>query len=268
MKRSKKYFSLIRAGMLDGLQFRLGTFVTILGNVIYLIIVFFLWRAIYRSAGTDVVNGMTFNDTMIYLVLASALFYFMEVYLVWMMSGDIQSGKIILDLIKPMSYRRYLFFANSGGLVMSFFTTFVPTAILVYIVTHGAIHLGTNLLVFACSVALGLTINFCIDFFVGTICFFTESCWGINIMKEVVVGLLSGSVIPLAFFPETLRQVTMFLPFQAIYNTPLRLLISYDMGAGERLQMLGVQCLWVIGLLLLTGLFWRFAIKRVTVNGG
>ncbi len=65
---------------MERLQFRLGTAVILLGNVIYLIIIYFLWKAIYASSPTDSVNGMTFNDTMIYLVLASALFSAMEMY--------------------------------------------------------------------------------------------------------------------------------------------------------------------------------------------
>ena len=74
----KKYLALTRIGMMDELQFRLGTFVTVLGNLIYLVLIFFLWKAIYASSGTDCVNGMTFNDTLIYLVLATALFNFLE----------------------------------------------------------------------------------------------------------------------------------------------------------------------------------------------
>ena len=95
----KKYLALTRIGMMEELHFRLGTFVTILGNLIYLVMIFFLWKSIYASAGTDSVNGMTFNDTLIYLVLAVALFNFLEMFIVWDMSRDIQSGGIVLKSV-------------------------------------------------------------------------------------------------------------------------------------------------------------------------
>ena len=95
----KKYLTLTRAGIIESLQFRLGTLVIVLGNMLYLIVVYFLWKAIYDSSGTDVVNGMTFSDTLIYLVLATALFNFMEMYFVWEMGRNIQCGKIVLDLL-------------------------------------------------------------------------------------------------------------------------------------------------------------------------
>lgn len=264
----RKYITLTRAGMMESLQFRLGTFATILGNMIYLIIIYFLWKAIYASSGTGVVNGMTFEDTMIYLVLATALFYFMEMYLVWNMGREIQSGGIILQLIKPMKFRRYMFFSFSGNFVMSFILTFLPTAVVVYFVTKGAIHLGINLLFFVVSVVFGLIINFFVDFFVGTICLYTESIWGINIMKEVVVLLLSGATIPISFFPDPLAKVVMFLPFQAIYNTPLSLLIQHQMPSAEQFRMLGTQLFWIIILAVITDLFWKKAVKQITVNGG
>ncbi len=264
----RKYITLTKAGMIESLQFRLGTFVTVLGNLVYLVIIYYLWKAIYASQPSEVINGMTFEDTMIYLVLATALFYFMEVYLVWLMGRDIQSGAIILSLIKPMKFRRYLFFSNSGNLIMSFLLTFLPTAIIVNIVTKGAIPLGFNLIYFLAAVILGLLINFFIEFFIGTICLYTESVWGINIMKEVIVLLLSGATIPIDFFPEPLEKIVMMLPFQAIYHTPLRLLIRQELSIQSRLEMLGIQLFWVVVLAILTELFWKKSLKQITVNGG
>ena len=209
----KKYLTLTRAGIIEALQFRLSFVVMIIGNLLYLIVVYFLWKAIYASAGTDVVNGMTFNDTLLYLVLATALFNFMEMYIVWEIGRSIQSGRTVLDLLKPIEYRKYMFWSYSGSFITQFILTFLPTFIVVTIVTHGAIHIGLNLIYFVLSVVMAVSINYSIDFIVGTICLYTESIWGINIMKQIIVLLFSGATIPLAFFPEALKKVVYFLPF-------------------------------------------------------
>ena len=47
----KKYLALTRAGIIEALQFRLGSFVIVVGNLLYLIVVYFLWKAIYASGG-------------------------------------------------------------------------------------------------------------------------------------------------------------------------------------------------------------------------
>ena len=266
----RKYIALLRAGIMESLHFRLGTAVTLFANLIYLVLVYFLWKAVYDSSGVDVVNGMTFTDTMIYLILATALFNFLEMFIVWDMSRSIQSGGIILDLLKPMKYRTYKFWSYSGSHVSQFVLAFIPTFIVVMIVTKGAIPIGLNLVRFMVSVILALVINFSIEMLVATLCLYTESTWGINIVKETIVLVLSGASIPLAFFPESIRNIISWLPFRAIYDIPLQVLLNK--GGSDTLEglakMWGMQLGWCVILGLAGILFWNHAVKKITVNGG
>ncbi len=266
----KRLIALTRAGIMESLQFRLGTAVTLFANLIYLVLVYYLWKAIYDSAGTDTVNGMTFTDTMIYLILATALFNFLEMFVVWDMSRSIQSGKIVLDLLKPMNFRRYTFWSYSGSHVVLFALSFLPTFIVVMIVTHGAIHMGINLIWFIIATVLALIVNFNIEMIVATLCLYTESTWGINIVKETIVLLLSGASIPIAFFPERARDIVECLPFRAIYDVPLTVLLQKG-GSDELsglLPLLGLQAVWAISLFAIGTAFWNYSVRKITVNGG
>ena len=151
---------------------------------------------------------------------------------------------------------------------MNFFSVFMPTFIVIEIVTKGAVAFGLNLLFFVPAVIMGVVINYNIDLFVGTICLYTESIWGINIMKQVIVLLFSGATIPLAFFPQKMRAIAYCMPFQSIYNTPLRILLMQTVDLCEVGQMLLLQIFWCIMLTVLTSLFWRVSIRQITVNGG
>jgi len=270
MTKIRKLTALTKAGIIESLQFRLGTAVMLFGNLIYLALVYFLWKAVYESSGVSVVNGMTFYDTMIYLILATAIFNFLEMFIVWDMSRAIQSGEIIMHLLKPMRYRVYTFWSYTGAHVNNFFLAFVPTFIVVSVITKGAIPIGMNLLYFVVSLILALVVNFNIEMLVAPICLYTESTWGINIVKETIVLLLSGATIPLAFFPEGLRQVVEYLPFRAVYDIPLTVLLAKngtDTPAGL-LAGLGIQLLWCVVLSVCGNLFWKHAVKKITVNGG
>ena len=266
----RKYIALLRAGIMESLHFRLGTAVTLFANLIYLVLVYFLWKAVYDSSGVDVVNGMTFTDTMIYLILATALFNFLEMFVVWDMSRSIQSGVIILDLLKPMSFRTYKFWSYSGSHVSQFVLAFIPTFIVVMIVTKGAIPIGLNHLRFIISVIFALVINFSIEMLVATVCLYTESTWGINIVKETIVLVLSGASIPLAFFPDSIRTIISWLPFRAIYDIPLQVLLNK--GGSDTLaglaKMWGMQLGWCVILYVAGILFWNHSVKKITVNGG
>lgn len=266
--RLKKYVSLVKAATIEMLQFRQSLIVTFIGNLLYLLLVYYLWKAIFASSTTPVINGMSFEDTMIYLVFAVAMKNFMEMWVVWGIGRDVQSGQIVVDLLKPIPYMRWRFFQGVGENVVKFFTTFLPTAVIVFVVAHGAIHIGGNAILFVISAAMSLIINYYIDFCVGLICIYTESIWGVNIMKVVVVGLLSGETIPIAFFPESIRQVVLMLPFQTIINTPIELLLHNEYDIATQLQMLGIQVFWLVAMWCISQWFYSVSIKRITVNGG
>ena len=125
---------------------------------------------------------------------APALFNFLEMFIVWDMSRDIQSGTIILKLLKPISFRSYSFWSYLGRNVTTFFLTFLPTFIIISIVTHGAIVLGVNLIFFIVSAAMALVLNFSVDMIVSTVCLYTESTWGINIV--IYANQLMRAAVP------------------------------------------------------------------------
>lgn len=264
----KKYLTLIRSGVIVSLRFRVGVLVTFIGNFIYLIIVYSLWKSIFSSSDSQIINGMTFQDTMVYLVLASSMFMLLESHLTWRMHEDIQSGKIVLDIIKPLGYQAFKYAGIFGEVIFSFVTTFIPTFIIVYFLSDSKIQLGFNLIFFLISMIIGVFISLNIDFFIGTIGLYTQSIWGINMMKEVILLLFSGAVIPINFFPEHLRQITMRLPFQSIYHAPLQFLVNKNMSYIDGIETLITQILWVFVLGILSYLFWMKSLKTITVNGG
>lgn len=264
----RKYMAVLRGSIMESLSFRASTFLRITGNLVYLVIIYFLWKAIFDSSPVDTVNGMSFYDTMIYLVLAAAMFNFMDTFVVYWIGEDYQTGQIVLYLAKPIEYQAFLFFSRVGNCIISFFVTFLPTFIIVYFVTKGSIGLGINLLFFAISILAAIGVNFCIDFFVGIICFYTQSIWGVNIMKEVVVSLLSGATIPLAFFPETFQGIVNILPFQAIYHIPLHILTDQTMQLSDYMESLSIQLFWLVVMLGISRLFWKISVRGLTVNGG
>jgi len=264
----RRYFSLTRAGILETFTFRSSLFLNLLGNLVYMIVMFFLWRAIYASSPQTTVNGMTFRETLVYLTMAGAIFSTLDVYLVWKMGRDIQSGQISLYFTKPMDFFLREFFYVSGNVVVQLFLTLLPAFLIVCMFTGWTIPLGWNLLVFIPAIFLSLLLNFSIDFIVGTLCLYTQSFWGINMVKEVIVLLLSGATVPLAFFPGTFRTVVSFLPFQAMYNLPLQILISHTYTWADYGRALGVQLFWVVVLVIIGRLFFRYSSKIITVNGG
>ncbi len=248
--------------------FRAFFILTILANVIFTIIVYFLWRAIFDGVGTDTINGMTFQQTFLYLASAKILNSVIISYAEWQMSRDVQTGNIATNFCRPISYQFRMYSSCFGSILSNFAIMFIPSIIIVSIMAKGSIPLGINLLFFPIAFILAALLNTTFDFLIGLLSFFTESVWGISAMKDTVVRLLSGAVIPIAFFPDNIRKVLEFLPFQAIYNLPIQILTNPNYSLWDICRALLIQLIWVIVLFLISKICFIKASKHVMVNGG
>jgi ABC-2 type transport system permease protein len=261
-----RYLAILRGTAIVGMVYRFGYFFAILGNLLYIGIVFFLWRSIYQ--GKDVLRGLTFNETMVYIALGSTVFFLLKTYSDWIIHYEIREGIIATYLIKPMDFQLYALFAVLGSTVMNIFAISIPTILFMVFVLKVTFAVGIGLALFPLSFVFALVISFCIDFFVGLLGFYSESVWGISSVKEIILMVSSGALIPLQFFPEGIRNILLWLPFQAVFHTPLMMVTKPDLGLGTFIPMLAVQTFWAVALIVLTRLFYNQAIKVLRISGG
>ena len=264
----KRYLSISKGFILNAMSFRLSFIFAFISNMIFMVLIYFLWKAIYASAGTPLISGMDFNDTFIYLTLASSMFAFFRTFTDWYMSNMMMKGDIVTIFLRPIDYQLYVFFESIGDVITNSITIFIPSVFMIVFVFHARINLGANIIFFVLSIGFAYIISFSFDFFIGLTSFYTESVWGISMTKDVVIMLLSGGVIPLAFFPEALRKVMEFLPFQAIYNVPISILTNKTYTIDNYIGMIGIQIVWVLILIIINRLYFSQASKVITVNGG
>jgi ABC-2 type transport system permease protein len=88
-----------------------------------------------------------------------------------------------------------------------------------------------------------------------------------GVVKDTIVSILSGSLIPIWFFPEGVQKVLAYLPFQYTYQTPLGLYIG-KITVSEGLLQILIQFVWIVILGGLTIIAWRRARRNVLIQGG
>jgi ABC-2 type transport system permease protein len=260
------YLAFLRGAIMVGVVYRLGFLFTILGNIIYMIIAYFLWRSIYD--GREILNGLTFDQALLYVALGSTIFILLKTYTDWGMAQEIRDGTISVYLTKPIDYQLYNLFTTIGFASTSIVTVTLPTVIMLLFVFRIHFALGAGYLFFPVSLLLAFIINFNMDYAVGLTAFYTESIWGISTTKEIIVSVLSGALLPLQFFPAAIQQVLMVLPFQAMFFTPLMMVTKPDQEAGVFLQMLAVQAVWAAVTYVVSRMLYNQAIKVLRVAGG
>lgn len=262
----RAYLPIARATFMVGLVYRFGFLFSIVGNIVYLGVAYYLWKSIYSHS--DVIRGLTFNETFLYVGVGSAVFLLLKTYADWFIHYEIREGNIANYLTKPVDYQIYNLFANLGSLLVSLVAISIPTAIMLGFFFRVKVPFGIGLFLFPVSLFLAFLISFSIDYFVGLMGFYSESVWGLSITKEIIITVLSGALIPLQFFPDAIQNVLYWLPFQAIYHTPLMMLTRPNQGLDVLLPTMAVQLLWAIVLFIAARLFYNQAVKVLRIAGG
>ena len=124
-----------------------------------------------------------------------------------------------------------------------------------------------DLPLFVVTVVQSFLINWLIAALFGMIAFTAVNIDALIQVKKHLLRLLSGSIIPIWFFPAGVAKVLSSLPFVYIYQLPLSIYI----GKGDRIEQLAQMRIQSVWLLVLAGVF-IFAQKQITrkvmVQGG
>lgn len=117
------------------------------------------------------------------------------------------------------------------------------------------------------SLLLAFLINFYFNICFGFSAFVFKNLWGSNLLKNALVAFMSGSLIPLAFFPKVIATVLGFLPFSSLVYTPVMIVIGKyrfeQIGVA-----LGLQFFWLMVMMLLSHVIWKQVQDHLTIQGG
>jgi len=148
----RKYLALSKGSFMTGMVYRFGFIATIVGNILYMVIAYYLWTSVYD--GQEVINGLSFDQTFLYVALASTVFILFNTYVDWLMSFEIREGRITNYLVKPIDHQLAILASGGGRTILNILIVTVPTALLLTFVFGVAIPVGVGLLLFPVSLFL------------------------------------------------------------------------------------------------------------------
>lgn len=247
------------------MAYRLDFFMGIVNTAMTIVVYVCIYRALY--GGASEIDGITFSMVATNFVISLGLsnaFEFDEMFL----QQKIQNGSITNEFLKPVNFAFRMLSENAGEGMFKIFFHFIPA--LIFTILYTKLCPPENIwsfLIMIFSVILGYLILWLISFIVQTWSFWLFSVWGIVTIKNVIVKVFSGMLLPLWFMPPVLRKVISFTPFESIYFTPVQIYLGKISGM-ELLQEIGIQVLWIIVLSLIARVFWKKGVKKLVVQGG
>ncbi len=276
MKRLKKYVPFFKASMMDLMAFRASIITWLIVTFFQVLCTIFLWIAVYHNALDTMINGFTMNDMIVYQVFINIfVFVTFDGTTSYTINQEIKDGTIAMSFVKPISYRVRFIFNNLGSFVMLALIFGLPCFTIAYTVFYFLgfiviksfwVFLG-QLGLFLVAQVIATMLNDVINYIFGVLCFYTTASFGLNQIQSVVVSFLSGTFIPLAFFPDSLKGIVNYLPFAGMGQNPVLILLGmYDFP--KSLMSIGLSLGWLLILEGFAFLLFNHASKKVTVQGG
>lgn len=262
-----RHIGVVAAAIKQELAYRFDFFTGLLGALLTMALLYYLWTAIYNNATSF---AMSYQALITYVCLGQAFSFARpgQRRVMMRIGVGIRSGDVLIDLIRPTDYQLLTFSDTLGAYLMETVMVSLPSYLLALLLFGISAPASLPAAIgFLISLIGAFFLVFSLDFLIGLLAFWTFSVWGLGYAKIAMIDILAGTIIPLTLFPGWLRRIVLVLPFKGMAYTPLAIYVGEIAGGGIRTSILG-QFAWGIGLVLLTRLLWLKARRRIEIQGG
>lgn len=175
-------------------------------------------------------------------------------------------GTIVVRFLRPMGLVRQLSAEMFGRWAVNFVFFSIPLLLVAPLlgVDPRPASPAAGVL-FTISLVLAILIGLALEMFFGALTVALEQpVWLVDWVRKAIAALLSGSLLPLAFYPWGLGDVFAWLPFAATAWAPLAIFT----GTGNPYSLLTSQALWAAVLWPASDWLWRANREKLVAYGG
>ena len=257
------YIEHIKNSFKTQFRYRLNWWMKILGTVLSV----FMQICVWKSLLMDHESVVSMEYMMGYILLSAMIQSLIMRGLIDKVNDEIRTGRIAMNMIKPMRFKWYVLCDTLGGSLFAFLFQYLPVTIVMTIV-YDAYEVWKGLdFWFLFSVIVGVYLYFSLAY-----CFaLTGFWWGqtghAGRLLNDIVDLFSGRIVPILLFPEVLLDVSRCLPFQYIYYTPISMLLN-SLTIQDKIYSIGVQMVWCIIFTVLGDYVEHKGMCKLQVQGG
>lgn len=255
-----------RRGFSRYATYRWATFAGVFTNSVFGFIRAYVFVEVFSRVGT--ISGYDKSMALTYTFVCQAML--MPLYLWgWQEIADtVHSGQIATDLFRPFDFQLYWWAQDLGRaayhVLMRGVTPFVVGALFFELRLP---HRPETWLTFIASMALAVSVSYALRFMVNLSAFWLIDIRGVHTVAATAWTLLSGFIIPIAFFPDAIRAFISVLPFVAMLEIPVDIFLERVTGA-DVLATLAVQAAWVIFLFGCGRALLAAGHRKLVVQGG
>ena len=166
-------------------------------------------------------------------------------------TSSLWEGSIIGRYTRPMHiFSSFIAETIGKWWIPSFFTLAIPLILLATFININPLPFSffTGIMGFI-SLLLSASLGFAMDFIFSALAMhLKDKCWAALQIRESILNLLTGAIIPLSLMPIAIGNILKILPFASLSSVPINIYI----GIIDPLNSIVLQIFWNI-------LFWKIA---------
>jgi len=264
--RVHTYIYVYKAAIKDTFAFKFDFILMSSVAVIQLAMQYYFLIHIFRSV--EGIGDFTFKTTVTYLVLncsVSGIFtYNVDMHLRY----DIQYGKIITLLTKPISIPQYYVCKGLGIISAKILTESFLLFFISFLFFHPLyVPSFFHALCFLVSFMLGIVLFMQIALFSGFMTFFIEDNTALVRLLFFLRAIFSGALFPLDFFPLWLQKTATVLPFRLMINSPFKIFLGF-IKPYDMVYIFAAQLFWIGFFYIIMKMVYMAGVKRYHSVGG
>jgi ABC-2 type transport system permease protein len=251
------------------LAYKFSTIIYLIGEILVLIVTYYLWKGIFKSSGENIINGFNFSEMVVYVLISYLTAQFAYTDVSYEILSEVKDGSISINLLRPLSYEKRMFAQGLGNVAYNFIVIVIWGLIgtTIYSFNSNISLTLTQILLYLLSCIFSILISFYYSYIFGLLSFKLNNMWGLSQVMGAVMKLLSGLLIPIVFFPTWAQGIFDLLPFKSMIYTPTMIFMG-KLESIEIIKSLGIQVIWIVILSFISKKFWNKLIKDLVILGG
>lgn len=223
----KKYTEIVKVFLKQQFIWRVDAIFNLILTITKVAFAYILWGAIFQTR--DMVAGFTYHSMLSYYLISAFLSQLERSSEISReISTKIRNGTFSKYMVLPVSIQKYYISMQIGTIL--FYLGCDLLAVVVWInifkIDFVIIQNPLTLLYAVILVLLGLLFMVQLNYFLGILAFKLQEINTILMIKDNLVALITGSMIPLVLIPEKIVSIMKVFPFYYITYLPSMLLIG------------------------------------------
>ena len=256
--------AMLRVGFAEAVAYRAEFLVWVLAYTMP-IIMLALWSAVAREAPVGRFGEQEFRA---YFLATLIVRLVTGAWVIWDMNMEVRQGTLQKRLLRPI-HPLLTYLAENMAAIPMRVVVVVPIALgtLLWLGTGVLSHDALQLAIVPLSLFGAFLLNFFAMATIGSLSLYWESSIAVFDLWLGLYTVFSGYVMPLEFFPPSLRGIVELLPFRQMLAFPVETMLG--LVSRERvLSDLALQWGYALGFMVVATLVWHHGAKRYGAYGG